>query len=453
MMTHIYYIIILFYSNIDKQKKGTMMDRRYFKVYIKGGIIPVLLAAIVINLTTCGFFGSPNAVLWTDRPEFAFYAEYFNADQNKYKIEVRYFEDVARKLSEQGEYPDIVAASWIKSSSSRALFKSLDGVFSSNNNSQDGISRLSFYPRLLSLGYIDSHQYLLPVSFNIPAIIFPQEINSGPSNPFIIEMDEIKSRGKAYNTESKGFYTRMGFSPLSNDEFIFIASTLFGAGFREASPIAWNTQILEQTIVWIQQWISEANTSIQMEDDFVFKYFYEPADKLVNSGRVLFAYLDSSGLFTIPEERRAKLDFRWLAAKELIPLDEGMTYYGIHKKAKATGAAKAFTKWFFRPETQRLLLEEAKSKRLLETSFGIAGGFSAMRSVTENIFPLFYPDLLGHVPPDSFLSPANILPRNWIDIKERVILPYLRERIRRSNRDEVRPLERRITDWYRLKKE
>ena len=409
--------------------------------------LALALAVILASLTSCGF-GTGRAVLWTDRPEFAFYGEYFNASQDKYKVEVRYFESPAQKLTEPGEYPDIVAASWLKSASTRASFKTLDFIFS-----KDGLSRSSFYPRLLSLGSIDKHQYLLPVSFNIPTMVFAREFSQNPSNPFTIELEEIKEQGKAYNVETKGVYTRIGFSPLANDEFLFIAAILFGAGFRESAPIAWESQALEHAVTWIQKWIAEANTNVQMEDDFIFKYFYDPPDKLVSSGRVLYVYMDSSRFFTLSEERRMNLDYRWLAAKEVIPLDEWSVYYGIHKKAKSGKAAEAFTRWFFKTETQRLLLEAGKSKKLNETSFGIAGGFSAMRSVTEQIFPQFYPDLLGHMPPDNFLSPPNILPRNWMTIKERVILPYLRERIRHSNREEVRPLERRISDWYRLNRE
>jgi hypothetical protein len=190
-----------------------------------------------------------------------------------------------------------------------------------------------------------------------------------------------------------------------------------------------------------------------MEDDFAFKYFYDPPDKLVSQGRILYAYMDSSRFFTLSEERQSNLDFRWLAAKEMIPLDEWSVFYGIHKKTKAVKASEAFTLWFFNTETQKQLMEAGKSKRLDETSFGITGGFSAMKPVTEQIFPQFYPGLLGHMPPESFLSPANILPRNWMSIKERIILPYLRERIRHTNREDVRSLERRISDWYRLNKE
>ncbi|MCL2472428.1 MAG: extracellular solute-binding protein [Treponema sp.] len=371
-------------------------------------ILPVLLPVFfLMGLASCTLGNSNVAVLWTDHPEFAFYAEYFNASQDKYKVEVKYFESPAQKLTEPGAAPDIVAASWLKSASSRSFFRPLDVIFS-----KDGLDRSSFYEKLLLPGSIEGRQYLLPVNFNIPAILFAQDLNQPPSDPFTIGTDEIKERGKAYNIETKGVYTRLGFSPLLSDEFLFLVSILQGAGFREASPIAWDLQALEQAVSYIKDWITEANTSVQMEDDFSFKYFYDPPDKLVSSGRVLYVYMDSSRFFILPEERRANLDFRWLASKETIPLDEWNVYYGIHKKAKAVKAAEAFTRWFLNAETQKLLLEAGKDKRLNETSFGIAGGFSAMKTVTEQIFPQFYPSLLGHMPPETYLSPLNILPRN-----------------------------------------
>jgi ABC-type glycerol-3-phosphate transport system substrate-binding protein len=408
-----------------------------------GLFLPALLA-----LASCGAWGTGAAVLWTDRPEFVFYAEQFNAGQDRYKIEARYFESPAQKLTESGEYPDLVAASWLKSASTRALFRPLDKLFKN-----DMVSQSAFYPRLLALGNIEDRQYLLPVAFNIPAIVFARDYSTPLSNPFTIDMEEIMDLGKAYNTAANGVYTKMGFSPSWNDEFLFITAMLFNTGFRESSPIAWDPLALEQAMIWVKEWITEANTSIQAEDDFAFKYLYDPPAKLVSSGRILFTYMDSSEFFTLTEERRANLDFRWIAEQDVIPLDERSVYLGIHKKAGSGKAAEAFTQWFFSADTQRRLLESAKAKRLLENSFGISGGFSAMRTVTEQIFPQFYPSLLGHMPPESFLSPPNILPRNWMTIKERVILPYLHERIRHDSKDEIRSLERRITDWYRLNRE
>jgi ABC-type glycerol-3-phosphate transport system substrate-binding protein len=397
---------------------------------------------------SCGSGNSGVLSLWTDRPEFVFYAEQFNIAQDRYKVEVHYFESPAQKLTDGTEYPDIAAASWLKSASTRALFRPLDSLFD-----DETLSRGAFYPRLLALGSIDGKQYLLPVAFNIPAIVFSRDHSQLLSNPFTISMEEIMEQGKAYNAETNGIYTRMGFSPSWNDEFLFITATLFNTGFRESNPLAWDPAALERAVMWVQQWIAGANTSIQTEDDFAFKYLYDPPEKLVSSGRILFTYTDSSDFFILPEEQQADLDFRWIAENDTIPLDEWNLYFGIHKKTKERKAAVAFTQWFFNTDTQRQLLASSRAKRLLETSFGIGGGFSAMRNVTEQVFPLFYPGLLGRMPPESFLSPSNILPRNWMTLKERVILPYLHDRIRRESRDEIRSLERRITDWYRLNRE
>jgi ABC-type glycerol-3-phosphate transport system substrate-binding protein len=405
-----------------------------------------MLSACTVYENLAALFKEPTvAVLWTDRPEFALYAGYFNASQSEFKIEAEYLELPAQKLTNTEKYPDIVAGSWLKSTSTRSLFKPLDDLFKDNL-----ISQPAFYSRLLDLGNIEGKQYLLPVAFNIPALALAQTQNRALSNPFTIDMAEIKELGKAYNIQRNGTFTRMGFSPAWNNEFLFLTAILFNTSFREASPVAWDTSALERAIAFVQEWIDEANNGIQAEDEFTFKYFYDPPTKLALSGRILFTYMNSAEFFTLTEERRSGLDFRWISEQDTIPLIEGTVYYGIYKGSKAKKATLAFTQWFFQEKTQRLLLETARNSRINETHFGIAGGFSAMRTVTEQVFPQFYPGLLGHMPPADFLSPPNILPRNWTPLKEKVILPYLYERIRHKSKDEIRSLERRISEWNRL---
>ena len=404
------------------------------------GFIFVLFASLFIS---CNNEASGRLIIWTDRPEFAIYTEYFNSSQDRFKAEVRYFDSPARRLSETGEIPDIVVASWLNSASTRNFFLPLNDYIS-----RSGLDRSAFYPQLLDLGRINNSQYLLPVSFNLPSIVFARDLNNVSLNPFIVELEEIRDRAKNFDIEENGAYTRIGLSLLYNDEFLYITSDLFGAGFREASPLAWNTLALESAISWLKDWFEDGNSSIEMEDDFAFKYFHDPPDRLVNSGRILYTYMDSSEFFTFPEERRMNLNFRWLGANQMIPLIDGGVYYGIHRRTGARRGAEAFTSWFFSEETQRQLLEVSNNMRLNELYFGIAGGFSAMRTVNERIFPQFYPSLLGHMPTENYLSPPNILPRNWIAIKERVAIPYLQERIRESA--DIRPLETRIGDWHRL---
>jgi ABC-type glycerol-3-phosphate transport system substrate-binding protein len=417
-----------------------------FKPHGSGGLLGLCLILGSVLFFSCQK-GAQTATLWTDRSDFAIYVDYFNSAQDFYKVEVRYFESLAQELTRTSVYPDIVAGSWLKSAATRSLFLPLEKLFKNET-----LSAEAFYPRLLALGRIEDRQYLLPVAFNIPALIFARENGSLLSNPFTIGLEEMKELGREFNAEINGTYTRMGFSPAWDDEFLFIAARLFNTDFQEASPLAWNMPALSEATGYLRNWIGEANGSVRQLEDFTFKYFFEPPAKLVLSGRILFAYMESDEFFTLAEDRRSSLDFRWIAERNSIPVQEDTVYYGICKNGPSQKAAEAFTGWFFQMETQRRLLELSRNKRMNETFFGICGGFSALRAVTEQIFPRFYPGLLGHMPPEEFLSPPNVLPRNWNSLKERVILPYLHDAIRSEDGDGV-PLERRIGDWSRLNRE
>jgi ABC-type glycerol-3-phosphate transport system substrate-binding protein len=421
------------------------MKKKIRMIRKKRLILPLLLAWAALCAVSCSSGRNKTAILWSDRPEFAFYGEYFNAAQNQYRVETHYYDFPAQKLKENGPSPDIVAGNWLKCVSARVFFRPLDKLYRKNTSLQN-----DFYPRLLSMGNVDGKQYLLPVSFNAPMVIFARDKGGQLSNPFTIGFDEMKKLGKNFNTETRGVYTKMGFSPSWDDNFLYITAELYNASFREADPVAWDSQALEQAMSFVYNWIREANTSIQAVDDFTFKYFYNPPAKLALSGRILFTCMDSGSFFTLAEDQQNNLDFRWLAEKDAIPLTEKTVYLGLVKKGKAPKAAEAFLRWFFNADTQRTLLERSRQTRLAETSFGISGGFSAMRPVTEQVFPQFYQGLLGHMPPAEFLSPPNVLPINWMMLKERVILPYLHERSRQPDNDGIYPLERHIMDWLRI---
>ena len=383
------------------------------------------------------------AQIWTDRPEMALYGEYFNTIQNQYRVSVRYMEFPTAELKRTNS-PDIIIASWLKNSSTQANFKSLNNLFGAKK-----LSRNIFYPLLLTFGRIDRNQYLLPVSYNLPALVFMKERDSALSNQFTINFEEIKVLSKDFNTTSRGVYTRLGFSPLWNDNFLFTAAILSGVSFAEADPVIWDSAALEQSMVFITDWTNEINTSLRAEEDFTFKYFFEPPEKLILSERILFTYMNSRELFLLNEETKPRIDFRWIMEQDSIPLTEDFVYLGIPKWAKSDHAARAFIQWFFKIENQRLLLDYFRANGIDENIFGICSGFSALTPVTEQVFPLFYPELMGRMPPSEFFAQPYHLPRNWAAIKEKVILPYLHDRVRRENAQEISALERRLADWLR----
>jgi hypothetical protein len=149
-------------------------------------LFPAALLAFLLG--SCGSWETSTAILWTDRPEFALYAESFNAAQDRYKIEVQYFESPAKKLTDTREYPDIVTGSWLKSASTRTLFRPLDYLLKDQS-----VDPSAFYSRLLALGRIEGKQYLFPVSFNLPALVFARDNGQLLSNLFVISPEEIKT--------------------------------------------------------------------------------------------------------------------------------------------------------------------------------------------------------------------------------------------------------------------
>ncbi|MDR2543222.1 MAG: hypothetical protein LBC80_07225 [Treponema sp.] len=397
---------------------------------------------MIVIFSSCS--ENKTAVIWTDRSEFALYGDFFNSLQNQYKVSVRYVEFPLSQLG-KSDIPDIIVASYLKSSTMDTTFRSLNNILGKNNLSRD-----TFYPRLLTMGSINRTQYLLPVSFNIPALVFSKDREIGFSNQFTIDFEEIKKLSQPFNRMTRGAYTRLGFSPLWNDNFLLTTAILSRASFRENSPLAWDANALERSMVFINNWTNGINTSAQADDDFAYKYFIEPLERLIQSGRILFSYMESSNLFILNEDIKRHLDFRWIMERDMIPVTEDSVYLGIPKGAKSQKAARAFIQWFFQVENQRLILEYSQSYRINESIFGICGGFAALSPVTEQIYPIFYPELLGRMPPSENFTIHNILPGNWVAIKERVVLPYLHDRARVESAIQTNSLERRLSDWMRL---
>lgn len=409
--------------------------------------------SLSIFFISCG--GNRTAIIWTDRPEFAFYSKFFNSSQNQHKVSVRYFSSPAEELQRLGRRrrggdsnPDIIIGSWLKNEATRAHYRPLNNLFGRNR-----LSLGNFYPRLASVGRIGRNQYLLPVSFNIPALIFSRDTSEKLSSQFTVGFDEIKNLSRSYNVMSRGSYTHMGFSPLWSDDFLLLTAILFNASFREASshgaPLIWDDIALNRAMDFVYNWTLEINTSNQATEDFAFKYFFEPSVNLIQSGRILFSYMQSAELFTLREDIRNNLDFRWIMEGNRIPITGDAVFLGIPKRGNARRAAEAFVLWFFNTDTQRQLLYASRAHRINESIFGISGGFSALSPVTELVFPQFYPGLLGRMPPSEHFMPPSILPSDWIVIRERVVFPFLHDRAR-SPADETIPLDRRLADWLRM---
>lgn len=410
----------------------------------------VLLAAAAYGgLTAVGFFGSESAVISTNLPAIAAYVDIFNVSQSEYKIRLTYADAPIERLGVDDTVPDLVIGEELGFTDRIELFRPLDHLFK-----EGFLKKGTFYRHALVLGERDGVQYLLPVSFDIPAVIF-RGSESREISPLVISIDGFRERAGTLNTLNKdGSYTTMGYSPRWRPEFLPSFAALFGTAIRESAEntLAWNRSAMDETIGYARSWIEELNGGLQAEDAFREKYLYDPEYKLIRTARIGFSIMSGSDFYLMPEENRAQLDFRWLSHEDRIPVLENIVFLGIPKNSRNRPAAEAFIRWFFLPETQMKLMESAKLKQV--RTFGLAGGLSSVMQVNEQVFPKVYPLLVGHIPPQEYFLFPSHLPSDWLAMKREVLVPWLLEAIGTDAEAAATPtpLHDRIASW-RLSRE
>ena len=385
-------------------------------------------------------------VIWTDSSDFAPYIEYFNRNHSQKAVLV-YKENPAGSLppAQDETPPDLVIGSWLINEHTKKFFEPVDYLFE-----RKYLSSQDFYKILLDSGKFSNRQYLLPVSFNLPAIIFAGTNENLIEDNYTISLKQLKRAGEAYNKKNtKGAYTRMGFAPESSDDFLYLVAKIQGADFKEArgNTFTWNSTALLETIHFLNDWITEANSSSQTETDFIYKYLSVTDDKRVTQGRTLFAYTTSDRLFRFSKETLAKLDYRWIQYQNQLPVEDSMLMMGIPKEARNHNGAALFISWFYQSQTQQELLERKFSMHLDTNKFGIADGFSSIKEVNDRILPVYYTRVLSNIPQADKFKVYEKKPLRWEATKHKIIIPFIKDTLASDGSKKVLTIEERYTDW------
>lgn len=389
-------------------------------------------------------------VIWTSCAEFAQYIELFNSSHLNDSAVLVYKDNPALSLPPTKDElpPDIIVGSWLRNNSTHRNFKRLEYLFDRKN-----IISSDFYPQLLESGKFYNNQYLLPVSFNLPAIIFSAQNKELISDNYILNLTSLRKIASEYNKKNKkDAYTRIGFTPLSNDSFLYFATKINNSEFREdKGQIIWNEENLNASIANLKDWITVENTSASVEQDFSFKYLSMPDYRQVTSGRTLFAYTTSDSLFNTVSKQGLELDYRWLSSDDpenpVIPLEDSYVMMGIYKDARNQVGASEFITWFFQTENQKKIIERKSNLKLDTEIFGIAGGFSSIREVTEHVLPIFYTQMLSNLPPVAMIEIPEKLPARWESYKALVVEPFIKQSIVEDDASDVPSLADLEAEW------
>ncbi len=369
---------------------------------------------------------TPIVIIWTDKQEIAQYTEYFNATHSSVKAVAVYKENPEKSLPpiKKEIQPDLVIGPWLKGANTRKYFAPLDYLFKESSDFEN-----QFYPQLLDYGRLNNKQYLIPLSFNLPMMIFAEQNESLVENEHTINLEDLKNASSRFNSMDKdGNYTAMGYAPSWDKDFLYESTKIFGTGYQEKGLIfSWNEHALDETVEFMRNWTLENNKDSETENNFEFKYQHLQKNKQISSGRCAFAFTNSNEFFNLSTEQTLGLTFRWLVDNnEKIQVQDDIITLGMYKKSKNKKAAEEFIKWLYTEQTQADLMHKVNTANLDTNNYGLAGGFSAIKNVNTNVFPSHYRSLLGNLPAEQSLAVPNILPSQWLTLKEMTVDPYLK---------------------------
>ncbi len=425
------------------QRKWCVAKRSFSAVCV--AILSLLLFA------SCGRSVADPIIIWTNRSEIVTYVELFNLTADNVRAVVIYKENPAESFPpKRGEdVPDVIIGPWLKNTETQSTFMPLNYLFDDQL-----VSKTQFYPQLLQFGSIGSQQYLLPVSFNLSTIVFSQENSAVAPENNMLTTDQIRDLGGNFNVMDEDVYTSMGFAPSWTPEFLYEVAKLNNSNFaehkRNTASFYWNAEELENTVEYFRDWTSSKNTSTIAETEYQFKYLYNPALKNVSDTNALFAFMKSDELFVSAPERLDGIYFSWIQNNNKIAIHDDMLSLGLYKHSENLPAAEQFVIWLMNEDTQQTILNWYDSLNMYTNTFGLAGGFSSIRSVNERLYPVLYPVLWGNLPPQDALSAPNSFPSNWEEIKEEIIIPYLVDAVNTDNSSPAQTIQERLTDWYRF---
>lgn len=376
-------------------------------------------------------------VVWTDVPEIAPTIELFNASQDDHVLELVYEPALGSSLRLAETPPDVVIGTAIEDAATAALFEPLDRIM------RRSVDESEFYGTLLAAGRRDDRQHLLPLSFNLPLVYFRRGVPQADT-PITITPAEMRARGEEFNQSAGERLVAIAYSPVWEPDFLYQFLRVHGLRPHESgdgSP-EWSPQTLASGIEAARQWIDQ-NGGTDADRAFADQYLYDPTIQLVRRGRIAYGYERSDRYFSLSDQRRADLGFRWLGNDEAIPVLEEIVFAGIPVGATSRRGAERFLTDLFTVERHVSIMESALRKRV--DAFGVAGGFSALWRVNELHLPERYPELAAMIPSAARLRFPPPSPRHWHSIVDEVVEPWLVREVLAL--PQSRDLETNVTAW------
>ncbi|MEM5947394.1 hypothetical protein WKV44_02445 [Spirochaetia bacterium 38H-sp] len=364
----------------------------------------------------------------TNIEQTTLWAELFMAEHPMEKVELVFEDDISLYLSQHNDIDLVITDTTLEHS----YFLPYPNK---NNRIADG---KRFYSGILKMpGNSDGIKFF-PISFDLPIFVAKKDSFTDYSDGILIDIKSAKKMAAEKTMIKNNKLKDPVFFPVFSDDFIMDSLHLFKVNFVKANnnKIIWDNRELEAFTDFIADWYIASKTDYTIAKNYGDKYLRLPQEQCILQDRTGMMYMRLSDFFSIREESREKLDFKFLSGDSIVPATGRLVYAAVPVRSKKQDISELFLNWLFDQDTQKRIIEYTKEQGL--PFFGMAGGLSSITEISEAVFPIAYRELAGKIPESEHIM---FSPPQEEDIKkfiEKKLLPWLDEILaKKSNR----PLE------------
>lgn len=394
---------------------------------------------LLLLFCSCSFFSPPQKIsLWTQSPEIIPFIERYNTSQNNFKIEVKYLASLPLELISSEKAPDLVFAEYLSAPEIANNLQSLQDLLKPGI-----IDPELFYQKLLVNHRLNNNQVCLPFNFHLPLLVFRKGLFAHQAEG-ALSLERLKEISLALNKTSKSGLLALGFAPHFNSDFPIYMAQLYQSQWRAdaVTILSWQEKSLASFLAAYADWVQQNTLGLVQELAFINLYLYEPPYKIISNKQDgyqrLSCYLTlDQDFFCLPELKTVELDFAWLSKEGEIVAADKVLGWGIPKKAINRPGAQDFLKWIYTPTNQALLM--AQQKEINPFSFGLGGGFSALKAINEKELIKLEPRLAGRIPQAEKILFFLNLPYDWDKIKREILIPWFQLFLKQD--PELKPLK------------
>lgn len=374
---------------------------------MKWNRMPVFL--ILLLLFSCNTREQIVLRILTDQADFIPVAEFYNSRQEQIRL-IPLYKDYLTEDEIKSLEPDLLISRDLGNQSFDSILKPIQ---------MPALWEEKIYSSLIENQIQSEKIYAIPLSFDLPVILYREDYFSQEMPPFMISPQQLMDLTEKDLQE--GPLKHLTFSPLWEKSYLRYYLQLQGENFTDGQDFAYNAEDLQSTLDEQKVWLEE--TLEGRGKAFSIKYRYIPDIQLLHQGRLDFVCMGLQEFLSYQESIRKGLQFSYLALHGKIRPDSvlyaSLTRKGSRYETECVEVLDTLLDQNFQNDFLNWKIT------LRDESFAYMEGLSSLSDINQYILPQVYKELDSRIFQPDQLLPVLETPPYWSALSEEVVETWL----------------------------